>query len=123
MGIKSEMEHKKTIEQIRIGNLGVKDAAKLIATDHLKEMPDYYTKLKEMERNPPDPFAIPSTFKHSKALYDEQKKEIKQRFGSNLQCSFAQDKKGVFCWTHRCRSKSYFGKIPFKVYKFICSTG
>jgi hypothetical protein len=39
MGIKVEMEHTKS-----------KEAARLIALAHLKEMPDYYTRLKAMEK-------------------------------------------------------------------------
>jgi hypothetical protein len=51
--------------------------------------------------------------------------EVKEKFGSNRGCSFAKDKKGYYCYTHRARCKSYenIKDIPMKTYKFICSTG
>ena len=40
-------------------------------------------------------------------------------------CSIGKDDKGVYIYTHRCRSKSYpsLDKIPSKVIKWIESTG
>lgn len=50
MGVKVEMEHADTIKRIQSGELtDIKDIATAIAQDHLKEMPDYYTRLKAME--------------------------------------------------------------------------
>lgn len=50
LGIKIELEHRDTIRKIR-GNPDIsdEDAAKLIAKDHLSEIPDYYSRLQEME--------------------------------------------------------------------------
>ena len=50
-GIKTEMEHKNTISKIKTGNFSVKQSAKMIAKDHLKENDKYYTNLSEMESN------------------------------------------------------------------------
>jgi hypothetical protein len=50
---------------------------------------------------------------------------VKERFGEDLECSFARDEKGYYCYTHRARSKSYdaIGDIPKSTVKFIGSTG
>jgi len=39
--------------------------------------------------------------------------------------SLGKDKKGFFCYTHRCRSGSYEDprKIPIKNVEFVASTG
>ncbi len=39
--------------------------------------------------------------------------------------TLAKDKDGYFCYTHRCRSKSYktIGAIPKSVIEFVESTG
>ena len=50
MGRKVEMEHKDTIEKFKKEDVDTKDVAEGIAKDHLKEISDYYTKLKEMEK-------------------------------------------------------------------------
>ena len=55
MGIKVEREHSGTIQKIKDGlgsnnPLSDEDIFKLIAEDHLRELPDYYTRLKEMEK-------------------------------------------------------------------------
>ena len=50
-GIKTEMEHNDTISKIKTGNFSVKQSAKMIAKDHLKENDKYYTNLSEMESN------------------------------------------------------------------------
>lgn len=49
-GIKTEMEHKDTIEKIKTGDYTIKESAELIAKDHLEEKDNYYTLLAEMER-------------------------------------------------------------------------
>jgi len=50
-GTKIEMEHKKTIEKVKQNpHLKIEDVARLIAIDHLKESPNYYKELIEMEK-------------------------------------------------------------------------
>lgn len=50
-GIKVEKEHTDTIKKIMDGSVkDVNEAAKLIAKDHLKELPDYYDRLSVMEK-------------------------------------------------------------------------
>jgi hypothetical protein len=49
MGIKSEMEHKGTIDKFKRAGVSDKDVATSIAKDHLKEDPKYYTKLMKIE--------------------------------------------------------------------------
>lgn len=49
MGKKVEMEHAGTIKSIA-PDVDVEGVAKLIAKDHLKEIPDYYTRLIKMEK-------------------------------------------------------------------------
>ena len=50
MGVKVEMEHAATIKRIQSGELtDMKDIATAIAQDHIKEIPDYYTRLTAME--------------------------------------------------------------------------
>lgn len=54
-GIKSESEHSATIEKIiadvKAGKVrALKEYFKLIAEDHLKEIPDYYSRLVKMEK-------------------------------------------------------------------------
>lgn len=74
------------------------------------------------------------TFFESRAAYQKlikakgtitsaERAEIKKRFG-NTACSFARDKKGIYCYTHRCRSDSYnsIAEIPQKVVDFVSST-
>ena len=48
-GIKAEMEHKDTIENFKKHGISDRQVAESIAKDHLKEDPQYYTKLSEME--------------------------------------------------------------------------
>ncbi len=48
-GIKTEMEHKDTIEKFKRKGVSDRQVATSIAKDHLKEDPNYYTKLLEME--------------------------------------------------------------------------
>ena len=58
-------------------------------------------------------------------LTPQERQQVKDRFGDNLECSFAKDKDGYYCYTHRARSKSYdsISKIPFSKVEFIGSTG
>ena len=58
-------------------------------------------------------------------LTPADREEIKKRFGDDLECSFAKDKNGYYCKTHRARSKSYpsISKVPQSVVDFIGSTG
>jgi len=50
MGREVELEHKSTIEYLKKNpNTPVDKAVEMIARDHLKELPDYYTRLKKME--------------------------------------------------------------------------
>lgn len=49
-GRKVEMEHKATIEYLRKNpNTPLEKVVEMIARDHLKEFPDYYTRLDKME--------------------------------------------------------------------------
>lgn len=50
--------------------------------------------------------------------------EIDKKFGKSKACSWAKDKDGYFCYTHRCRSKSYpsINDIPQKDVDFVRST-
>lgn len=59
-----------------------------------------------------------------KPLTPKERQEVKTRFG-NPGCSFARDKDGIYCHTHRARSKSYetVAKIPKSKVKFVESTG
>jgi hypothetical protein len=56
MGKQVEMEHKGTIQWIaeklggKVDEALMQEITTKIAEDHLKEMPDYYTKLKAMEK-------------------------------------------------------------------------
>jgi hypothetical protein len=51
MGTKVEMEHKGTIEWLKKNctTASMDEIARRIAQDHLRELPDYYTRLKKME--------------------------------------------------------------------------
>ena len=55
----------------------------------------------------------------------KERMEVKDRFGDDLECSFAKDDDGYYCYTHRCRSRSYpsIGKIPKSKIEFVGSTG
>lgn len=48
-GIKAEHEHSKTIDKFKREGVSELDVEKAIAKDHLKEDPNYYSKLEEME--------------------------------------------------------------------------
>lgn len=53
-----------------------------------------------------------------------EREAVNKRF-NNPQCSFAKDDQGIYCYTHRSRSKSYktVSDIPKSRVKFIESTG
>lgn len=50
-GIKTEQEHKKTLEKIASGEITVQQAIEMTAKDHLKENPNYYTELAKIEKH------------------------------------------------------------------------
>ena len=50
-GIKTEQEHKDTLEKIASGEITVNQAIKMTAKDHLKENPKYYTELAKIEKH------------------------------------------------------------------------
>lgn len=50
-GVKTEMEHKQTIEKFKKEGVSDKQVAQSIAIDHLKEDPHYYTKLSQLEES------------------------------------------------------------------------
>ena len=58
-------------------------------------------------------------------LTQEDREEVKKLFGKDLECSFAKDKDGYYCKTHRARSKSYkkLRDMPKSDVEFIGSTG
>jgi hypothetical protein len=58
-------------------------------------------------------------------LTSKERQEVKDKFGDNLECSFAKDDDGYYCYTHRARSDSYpnIDKIPQSAVDFIGSTG
>ena len=58
-------------------------------------------------------------------LTTKEREEVRDKFGEDLECSFARDEDGYFCYTHRARSKSYpsVSKIPKDRVEFIGSTG
>jgi 2'-5' RNA ligase len=58
------------------------------------------------------------------SLTPEERKQVKKRFGDNLECSIFKDDDGYYCYTHRARSKSYpsIEKIPQSRFDFISST-
>jgi len=63
--------------------------------------------------------------KDKESLTPDEREQVKSRFGNDLECSFAKDKKGYFCYTHRARSESYesIAKMPKSKVEFIESTG
>ncbi|HRG37071.1 MAG TPA: N-6 DNA methylase [Bacteroidia bacterium] len=50
IGIEVEQEHKETLEKLAAGEIDVKQAVVETAKDHLKEDPNYYSKLEESEK-------------------------------------------------------------------------
>ena len=60
-----------------------------------------------------------------KPLNPEERAQVKAKFGENPGRSFCRDNAGIYCYTHRARSKSYdsVAKIPQSVVDFIESTG
>ena len=67
--------------------------------------------------------AYEKLIKAKETISSSERTEIRKRFGSTA-CSFAKDKDGYYCYTHRCRSKSYktIADIPDKDVKFVSST-
>jgi len=63
--------------------------------------------------------------KDKEYLTKEEREEVRDRFGDNLECSFAKDKDGYYCHTHRARSESYenISDIPESEVEWIGSTG
>ena len=62
--------------------------------------------------------------KTKQGLTSSEYSEVHERFG-DVGCSFAKDKDGYYCYTHRARSKSYptIAEIPQDKVDFIVSTG
>lgn len=50
-GIRIEQEHSDTIKKIYSHEVEIEDAPRLIALDHLNELPDYYTQIEKIEAN------------------------------------------------------------------------
>lgn len=67
--------------------------------------------------------AYEKLMKAKESLNPQERAEVKKKFG-HTGCSFAKDKNGYYCFTHRCRSKSYptIDKIPQKDVDFVDST-
>lgn len=63
--------------------------------------------------------------KKKEYLNPDERKQVKDCFGTDLECSFGKDKDGYYCFTHRARSNSYksISKIPKSKVEFIGSTG
>lgn len=68
--------------------------------------------------------AYEKLMKAKESLNSSERNEVKKCFGSEIACSFAKDKDGYYCYTHRCRSKSYpsIAEIPKKDVEFVRST-
>lgn len=63
--------------------------------------------------------------KKKEYLNPEERKQIQDKFHDiDIQCTFAKDKDGYYCCTHRARSKSYpsISDIPRSAVDFISST-
>ena len=62
--------------------------------------------------------------KSKEPLTTDEYQQVKERFGDSTTCSFAKDKDGYYCYTHRCRSKSYptIDEIPQDKVDFVRST-
>lgn len=67
--------------------------------------------------------AYDKLMKARESLNPTERAEVKKKFG-HTGCSFGKDKDGYYCFTHRCRSKSYpsIDKIPQKDVDFVDST-
>ena len=68
--------------------------------------------------------AYEKLMKQKESLTTAERAEVKKLFGQSTACSFAKDKDGYFCYTHRCRSDSYpaIADIPQKDVNFVRST-
>jgi len=58
-------------------------------------------------------------------LTHEERQIVRDTFGDDLECSFAKDKDGYYCRTHRARSDSYkrIQDIPESTVEWVGSTG
>lgn len=68
--------------------------------------------------------AYEKLLKAEESITSKERAEIKEKFGTSNACSFGKDDKGYYCFTHRCRSKSYptISDIPQKDVDFVRST-
>lgn len=68
--------------------------------------------------------AYKELMKAKEYLTTAERSKVKELFGQSNKCSFSKDKDGYYCYTHRCRSKSYpeIEKIPMKDVEFVRST-
>lgn len=68
--------------------------------------------------------AYEKLMKAKESITSSERSKVKELFGQSNKCSFAKDKDGYYCYTHRCRSKSYpeIEKIPMKDVEFVRST-
>ena len=68
--------------------------------------------------------AYENLIERKNTLTSSERSEVKKIFGNSTKCSFAKDKNGYYCYTHRCRSKSYpsISDIPKKDVEFVRST-
>lgn len=105
MGVKVEMEHKDTVKWL-VEKLGgkadealIKEVATKIAEDHLKEMPDYYTRLKAMEKGGSK---VEATEDIEMALEDWQKKNpgktVTKRDASGIRYKDESGSEQVLSW-------------------------
>lgn len=68
--------------------------------------------------------AYQKLMKAKESLNPNERREVIELFGTSTECSFAKDKDGYYCYTHRCRSKSYptLADIPKEKVDFVRST-
>lgn len=80
----------------------------------LKEGVEYFDESKK---------AYEKLMKAKESLTTAERTQVREKFGSTA-CSFAKDKDGYYCFTHRARSKSYpsIDKIPQSKVNFVSST-
>lgn len=113
------LNHKDEFQK-RVNNLINDELKKLEDEDDKKSNKD-----KEEKKEIKESFELfDESKKIKKPLTTEEYDQVHKRFGEHLACSFAKDNKGYYCYTHRCRSKSYesIDDIPMDKFKFVCST-
>lgn len=68
--------------------------------------------------------AYEKLMKAKESLSSSEREEVNKIFGHSNKCSFAKDKDGYYCFTHRARSDSYptIAEIPKKSVEFVRST-